>query len=178
MIGKILWWMRTDRLGPDIPLTHLLLHSRRLGAWLCRKKLRRFGQGSQVRPFSFLVCTGNISLGDNVVVRPGSHLYADPTELGPIIIEDDVLMGPGVHIYTNNHAFKDPSRPISEQGYDDIRPVLLRSGCWIGGNAVILPGVTVGRNAVVGAGAVVTRDVPDFAVAVGVPAKVLPAKNS
>jgi acetyltransferase-like isoleucine patch superfamily enzyme len=78
-----------------------------------------------------------------------------------------------VYISDIDHEYRDDRLPVIAQGVYSKGPVLLKAGCWIGVGAVILPGVTVGRNAVVGANAVVTRDVPDFAVVGGVPAKIL-----
>lgn len=81
------------------------------------------------------------------------------------------MLGSGVHIYVHNHSFADPSRPIIDQGYEASGAVVLKRGCWIGANAIILPGVTVGENAVVGAGSVVTRDVGPATVHAGNPAR-------
>lgn len=173
MLRRLLWMWSTDRLGPDIPLTYVMLFSRRLGNWLCRKKFKSFGDGSQFRPQAYAVCTSRISVGRNVTVRPGCMFFAGEDDPGTIVIEDDVLIASGVHIYCDNHEFSDISRPISHQQYRTPRPVLIRKGAWIGAQAIILPGVTIGRNAVVGAGSVVVRSVPDFSVAVGNPARVI-----
>ena len=85
---------------------------------------------------------------------------------GGITIEDNVMIAANVQLISNNH---DP--------YDLLvlpcKPVLIRESAWIGAGATILPGVCVGRHAVVGACSVVTKDVPDYAVAVGNPAKVI-----
>ena len=85
---------------------------------------------------------------------------------GGITIEDGVQIAANVQLLSNNH---DP--------YDlqvlTCKPVLIREGAWIGAGATVLPGVCVGKHAVVGAASVVTKDVPDYAVAVGNPAKVI-----
>ncbi|KAJ1869844.1 hypothetical protein LPJ57_005455 [Coemansia sp. RSA 486] len=85
-------------------------------------------------------------------------------------IGDDVLFGPGVHIYTAEHP-TDPKKRL--EGLESARPVKIGNNVWVGGNAVILPGVTIGNNVTVGAGSVVTKDVPDNVVVVGNPAKVV-----
>ncbi|MDQ0969211.1 acetyltransferase-like isoleucine patch superfamily enzyme [Flavobacterium sp. W4I14] len=90
-----------------------------------------------------------------------------------ITIEDDVLIGCGVHIYVENHCFDDPNLPIIMQGHSQAKKVVLKKGCWIGANVIILPGVTIGESSVVGAGSVVTKSVPAHSVAVGNPAKVI-----
>lgn len=86
--------------------------------------------------------------------------------LGGITIDDGVMIGPGTSLLTVNH----------EPGNIRVvmtKPIHIKKNAWIGGSVRILPGVTIGENAIVGTGAVVTRDVPDNAVAAGVPARVL-----
>ncbi|KAJ1645117.1 hypothetical protein J3B02_003691 [Coemansia erecta] len=85
-------------------------------------------------------------------------------------IGDDVMFGPGVHIYTAEHPV-DPKKRL--EGLESARPVKIGSNVWIGGNAVILPGVTIGDNVTVGAGSVVTKDVPENVVVAGNPAKII-----
>lgn len=87
---------------------------------------------------------------------------------GGITLEDGVFVGPGVKILTENH----PEEPELRHRLL-VKPVVVRRNAWLGAGALLLPGVTVGENAIVGAGAVVTRDVPDRAVAVGNPARVI-----
>jgi len=168
-----MWMLFADRLGPDVPLTHWLLHSRSLGRWLCRKKFAAFGPGSAVRPHAYAINTARIFIGANVVIRPQTVLSAGEEEPGRITIEDNVLMAPGVQIICDNHKFSDRSLPIISQGYRSPLPVLIQEGAWLGTNAIVLPGVTIGRNAVIGAGAVVVRSIPAFSVAVGNPARVI-----
>lgn len=176
--SRIMFWLNADRIGPDIPLTHWQLHFKSKMRKLCQDKFLNFGQDSEFRPGAYAIVCSKISIGSRVVIRPGSMLFADAREYGAgITIEDDVMLGSAVHMYVSNHSFSDVSRPIIQQGSDASRPIVLREGCWVGAGAIILPGVTIGRNAVVGAGAVVTRDVPDFAVAVGAPAKVIKSKE-
>lgn len=87
-----------------------------------------------------------------------------------VIIGDRVQMGPNVHIYTAGHETSVLSRiKFVEFGY----PIKIEDDCWIGGNVVILPGVTIGRGCTVGAGAVVTKNLPAYSIALGAPAKVV-----
>jgi acetyltransferase-like isoleucine patch superfamily enzyme len=144
---------------------------------LCINKFKKFGVGSEFRPGAYSECCSKISIGDNVVIRPGTFLFADPTPGGGgITIEDKVLIGSGVHFYTNNHAYSDVSRNIYDQGYPEStenNSIILKKGCWVGAAAIILPGVTVGENAVIGAGSVVTNNIPANTVAAGNPARVI-----
>lgn len=171
MIKRLKWYLQCDRLGPDIPLTHFFLHFPKLGRWLCKKKFGKFGDSAEFRPFSYAACTSRIFIGNNVVIRPGSMLFADYETNGRIFIDDDVLIGAGVHFYVNNHCYENQTIPISYQGYYPSKKIRIKRGAWIGANCVILPGVTIGENAVVGAGSVVTKDVEAFSIVGGVPAK-------
>jgi len=175
IVQRIRFWEGADRLGPDMPSTHLRLHVKSSMLRLCRRKFKSFDDTADFRPGAYAVTCSKISIGRGVVIRPGSVLMADPSPGpdGSIVIEDGVLMGSGIHIYVANHRFDDRKRPVIEQGHFPAKSVTLKKGCWIGANAVILPGVTVGENAVVGAGSIVTRSVPAGAVAAGNPAKIL-----
>lgn len=172
ILGKRKFDIGADRLGPDCPFTHWRLFFKRLGKDICKKKFKRFPDSAEMRPYSYAVNTSEISLGENVVMRPGCMFFAD-TVGGYIEVGDDVLFGSGVHIYTNDHAFTDKTRTIMNQGYTPSKPVIIKKGCWIGANAIILKGVTIGENSVIAAGAVVTKDVPPFSVVGGVPAKMI-----
>lgn len=168
---RLRFWATTDRLGPDIPLTHWQLHFPDTMRRLCKKKFRFFADTAEFRPGAYAIFPSEISIGDRVVIRPGTMLFADPG-VG-ITIEDGVLMGSGVHIYTTDHRFDQPGVPVIDQGYVPSLPVVLKRGCWIGANAILLKGVTIGENSVVGAGSVVTRDVPPNVLVVGTPARVV-----
>lgn len=180
MIKKLKFWITCKRIGQDIPLTYPLLHSKILNKYLCRKKFKKFGEGSEFRIGAYAIETDKISIGNYVTIRPGTMLFASPDnskEEIHIIIEDHVLIGSGVHIYVSNHNFSSTDTPIYFQGHGAVEQVKLREGCWIGANCIILPGVTVGKNVVIGAGSIVTKSIPDFSVAVGSPAKVIRTIN-
>lgn len=94
-----------------------------------------------------------------------------------VVIEDHVLIADRVFISDCDHIFSDENIPIIQQKDEFKGPVRLRSGCWIGIGAVILPGVEIGRNAVVTSNAVVTKSVPDNSVVGGIPAKIIKKSN-
>jgi len=101
----------------------------------------------------------DVKIGDNVTVKNGVSLF-DGLE-----IQDDVFIGPNV-TFTNDKRPKSRTQP-------EVYPcTVLKRGASIGGGATILPGVSIGMGALVGAGSVVTRDVPDYAVVIGNPAKI------
>jgi len=124
--------------------------------------------------------------GDGVVIRPPFHCdYGYNIRVGPDVFFNfncvvlDVVavtigartqIGPAVQIYTADHP-RDPS--VRRTGAEFGRPVRVGQDVWIGGGAIILPGMTIGDNAVIGAGSVVTHDVPVGAIARGNPARVI-----
>lgn len=174
LIERIRFWRNSDRLGPDIPWTHWRLHFKSTMTRLCKEKFAHFGDGAEFRPGAYAISCSRIRIGANVVVRPGSMLFADPRPEGVgITIEDAVLLGSGVHIYVSNHRFDRPEVPVNQQGHDAAAEVVLRRGCWIGANSVLLAGVVIGEGAVVGAGSVVTRSVPARVVVAGNPATLI-----
>jgi acetyltransferase-like isoleucine patch superfamily enzyme len=152
-----------------------MLHYRGTMLKLCKKKFRKFSDTAQFRAGAYAVGCSKIEIGNRVVIRPGCMLFGetnDPMDVS-ISIEDDVMMGSGVHIYVNNHRFDRREIALIDQGYFPDRAVILKKGCWIGANAILLPGVSIGENAVVGAGAVVTKSVEPFTVVAGSPAKLI-----
>lgn len=116
--------------------------------------------GADCNVCSHVLIENDVIIGDRVTVKSGVQLWDG------LRVEDDVFIGPNV-TFTN-----DPF-PRSKQ-YPSAFPVTtVKAGASIGGGATILPGITIGRGAMVGAGAVVTKSVPDYAVVVGNPARVV-----
>lgn len=174
LLQRIRFWKAADRIGPDIPYTHWRLHFKSTMLRLCKEKFLFFDDSADFRPGAYAICCSKISIGKRVVVRPTTMFFADPREGGAgITIEDDVMMGSGVHLYVNNHRFDSADIPIIDQGHYVSEPVVLKKGCWLGANVIVLPGVTIGENSVVGAGSLVTRSVPAGVLAAGNPAKVI-----
>lgn len=172
---KIKFCLNADRIGPDIPFTHWKLHFHKQMLNLCKRKFRKFSDTAQVRFGAYVVGCSQIEIGNRVVIRPNTMLFGE-TVINmdcSIRIEDDVMIGAGVHIYVNNHKFDNPAISLIDQGYYPDKAVILKRGCWIGANAIILPGVTIGENTVIGAGSIVTKSIPDFTVAVGCPAMII-----
>lgn len=123
----------------------------------------KIGEGSVVAaPLNSMACPENVKIGRNVFVNSNVLFMAR----GGITIEDDVQIAANAQLISNNH---DPY----ERMVLTCKPILIKKGAWIGAGASILPGVCVGKYAIVGAGSVVTKDVSDYAVVVGNPAKVI-----
>ena len=109
-----------------------------------------------------------IRIGDRCLIGRGSGIVAHFC----IEIGDDVWTGHHVYITDQNHGYEDLSLPISKQSQPE-RAVRIGNRSWIGHGSVVLPGVTIGHHVVIGANSVVTRDIPDYCVAVGAPARVV-----
>ena len=173
-LNRLKFWLNTDRLGPDIAGNHYRLYFKNSAVKLCKKKFKIFGKGAEFRPGSYAFGCSNISIGKNVVIRPTTMLFADTGNEGSeIIIEDNSLIGSGVHFYVRNHKFSNIHEPIFNQGHSLSKTIRVKTGSWIGANAIILPGVSIGKNSVVAAGSVVTKSVADYKVVAGNPANVI-----
>ncbi len=174
LFERISFWRNTDRIGPDILLSHWRLYFKTTAKAYCKLKFKTFGHQSEVRPGCYIFGCSNINIGKRVTIRPNSMIFANPnTEDGNITIEDGVLLGSGVHIYVINHEYRNDGIPIIDQGHEISKRVVLRKGCWLGANVIILPGVEVGENSVIGAGSVVTKSIPRGVLAAGNPAKII-----
>lgn len=136
--------------------------------WLRRILVAGFvnkaGKGIRIKrnaDISMFIEIGDFSeVGSNCIIQ--SHTY----------IGNNVIMGPDIKIYTKNHRFDSLEVPIQYQGHTE-ESTKIGNDVWLGANVVVTPGVTIGNHVVVAAGAVVTKDIPDYAIAGGVPAKVL-----
>jgi UDP-2-acetamido-3-amino-2,3-dideoxy-glucuronate N-acetyltransferase len=129
--------------------------------WHVSHIMRNSRIGKNCRIGQNVVVGPNVSIGNGVKIQNNVSVYEGVT------LEDDVFCGPSV-VFTNVH------NPRSEiRRMDELRPTLVRRGATLGANCTIVCGITIGQYAFVGAGAVVTRDVPDFALVVGNPARII-----
>lgn len=95
---------------------------------------------------------------------------------GNVRIGNDCLIAAHSGIYANNHNFADPMQKIRNQGITG-KGIVIEDDCWLGHGVTVLDGVTIGQGSVIGAGAVVTRDIPPYSVAVGMPARVIRSRK-
>lgn len=94
-----------------------------------------------------------------------------------IVIGNNVLFGPHIHINDHSHRYQDISKPIMYQPVFSKGPIIIEDESWIGFGSHILSGVTIGKHSVIGANSVVTKSIPPYSVAVGMPAKVIKQYN-
>ena len=135
------------------------------GRWLAQL-LGGLGADSLVVPQFHCDYGYNVTLGARVFINCGCVFL----DCCPIVIGDDAKIGPAVQIYTATHPL---DAQVRRTGVESAAPVAIGANAWIGGGAILCPGVTIGADAVVGAGSVVTRDVPAGIVAAGNPCRAL-----
>jgi len=156
-----------------------------------RDWMRRYNAGGTIAPETYgeLLREGFGHVGDNCVIRPPFHCdYGFNIRIGSgvflnfncvildvveVEIGDMTQIGPGVQILTADHP-RDPAQRA--QGLEFGRPIRIGKNVWIGGGALIMPGVTIGDNALIGAGSVVTHDVPAGVTVAGNPARPIGGK--
>ena len=131
---------------------------------LLRERLGAVGEGVVIRPPFFCDFGYNIRIGRDVFLNFNCVIL----DVCPVTIGDGTQIGPAVQIYAADHP-RDPAERAA--GLELGRPVTIGQNVWIGGGAIIVPGVTVGDDAIIGAGSVVTRDVAPGATVVGNPAR-------
>ncbi|MGB3311009.1 MAG: acyltransferase [Nodosilinea sp.] len=113
----------------------------------------RIGAGCYIGPYVCMAGPGNITIGKNCLIASHSGLYA------------------------NNHIFSRLDVPINQQGLT-TKGIAIEDDCWLGSGVKITDGITVGQGSIIGAGSVVTKDIPPYSVAVGVPARVIRQRSS
>jgi len=165
------WWVRTfvNPFKRKVGKGSVIRRSVRLDVLPFREFI--VGKDSVIEDY---VCINNgvgaVVIGDNVTIGIGSTL------IGPVEIGNNVILAQHVGISGLNHGYQEIDVPIRDQ---KCTTALIKVGddSWIGTNAVITAGVTVGKHSIVGAGSVVTKDVPDYTIVGGNPARVLKRYN-
>ena len=156
MIGRVLPKSDTKVVG-SISKT-----IRRIGAIFLMKQC-----GKNVNVEKGAYYTKNCTLGDNSGIGIDSYIG------GTVVIGSDVMMGPECKMYTVNHCCDRIDIPMNKQGVTSEKPIIIGDDVWIGVRVTILPGVNIGNHCIIAAGSVVTKNVPDYAIVGGVPAKVI-----
>lgn len=131
-----------------------------------KELLGAVGSGVHIKPPLFVDYGAYISIGNRTFANYG--LVA--LDVARITIGEDAQIGPNVQLLTPTH----PTGPsLRREKYEAAKPIVIGNNVWLGGGAIVLPGVTIGDNSVIGAGSVVTKDIPANVIAVGNPARIV-----
>lgn len=139
---------------------------RKLRYYSAKQLFDRCGTNVNVERGADFGTGSGISIGSNSGIGINAHLR------GPLEIGNDVMMGPDVIILTHNHSFDDLSMPMWKQG-SSTKKVTIGNDVWIGTRVIILSGIKIGNGVIVAAGSIVTKDIPDFAIVGGNPARII-----
>jgi acetyltransferase-like isoleucine patch superfamily enzyme len=170
------------------------------GVNLRNANMIRFGRGVTLERGVIIdgLSTDGMEIGDNVMIGPycvirasllshlgkGFHLgrhssldaYSFVGAGGGVWVGDGVIMGQHISFHAENHNFELGDRPIRDQGVTG-QGIVIDDDCWVGSNVTFLDGVHVGTGCVIAAGAVVTKDIPPYSVAAGIPARVINSRR-
>lgn len=163
-LGKLLYFL----LGKNMPVSYSKLGGniakiiRKIAINLIIEKC-----GKDINLEKGAIFSVRIEIGDNSGIGINARIH------GKVIIGKNVMMGEECIIYTRNHEFMTIDIPMNKQGFQKEKIVTIEDDVWIGGRVVILPGVNVGKGAIIGAGSVVTKNIPEYAIVGGNPAKII-----
>lgn len=139
--------------------------------------------GKYVRSFGAKLllekCGKNVNIEKNAIfcsrctIGDCSGIGINACIIGAVHIGSNVMMGPDCVMLTQNHAFDKIDVPMNAQGLQSEKPIYIGDDVWIGQRVIILPGVRIGKGAIIGAGSVVTKNVKDYDIVAGNPARVI-----
>jgi maltose O-acetyltransferase len=143
------------------------INIKKIRALFLKTTFKKCGWGIEIDKFVNIQGKKNLTVGEYSVINSFVHIWAGPSG---VYIGDRVLIASHAAITSLTHDY---SRLNMRFGAAIDKSVIIKDDVWIGSHAVILPGITIGEGAVIGAGAIVTSDIPDYAIAIGIPAKVI-----
>ena len=127
----------------------------------------------RIHPTASLRCGENIYLGENSHINHNCCIWASSNS--KIILGDNLLMGPGTKIFSSNHS-TNLGMPMNTQPFIE-KDIVIGNDVWPGANCIIVSGVTIGDGSIIAAGSVVTKDIPPYTIAGGIPAKSIKKRN-
>jgi maltose O-acetyltransferase len=145
--------------------------SRKIRYALCRHLFEQCGRNVNIEKGAYFGNGRRIIIGDNSGL--GINSIIEKATIG-----NNVMMGRDVIIMSSSHRYDNCNIPMIFQGGKPEEEVIIEDDVWIGHRAIILPGVRIGRGSIIGAGAVVTKDVPEFSIVGGVPARIIRNRNN
>lgn len=163
---KLYFW-----LGIHLPSSNSR-HGRRyqnIRYWMVKNFIEKCGSNVNIEHGAWF--NPELQIGDNSGIGMNCRVS------GRTYIGNDVMMGPDCIMYSYSHEHGSIDVSMCKQGFEEETPVHIGNDVWIGARVIILPGVKIGNHAIVGAGAIVTKDVPDYAIVGGNPAKIIRMRN-
>jgi acetyltransferase-like isoleucine patch superfamily enzyme len=136
-----------------------------------RERRLEIGAGALLEPGVWITAPdrARVRIGAGTFLNMGVMVAAERL----VEIGEHCMLANGCFVTDSSHRYDDPELPVPWQGFVSKGPTRIGDNCWLGTNVVVTSGVTIGERCVIGAGSIVTRDLPPFSVAAGVPAKVL-----
>ncbi|MBB3700962.1 acyltransferase [Flammeovirga yaeyamensis] len=164
-ISLLLYYFFAKHL-PDTPLPGSNI-SMKFREFLCKNIFKKTSKLFKIHSNVSFGTGKNIEIGYNSSLNRGAWIGNDT------IIGNNVMMGPEVTILSGSHNFERTDIPMNEQGAPNRKPVIIGNDVWIGTRTIILPGVKVGNHSIIGAGSIITKDIPDWSIVAGNPAKLI-----
>lgn len=167
--SRSIWLLIYYSIASKLPVAPLpgSVFSQWLRKYCCRRIFKSMGRDVKIGQSVYFGSGVKIEIGDFSAFNVRCWISND-TVLG-----SDVMMGPEVMILSGSHCFDRHDIPMREQGAPDRRPVVIGDDVWIGARSILLPGVKVGSHSIIAAGSIVTKDVPEWAIVGGNPAKLI-----
>ena len=150
-----------------LPHSRLLKFSNSIRIWYCAKllKILPFDTNSKFENNIYISNAKNLKIGKFCRINENVLLQ------GTITIGNYVMIAPNVAIHSSTHIYKDILQPMVTNGLSENKPVIIEDDVWIGRNVVILPGITIHKGSIIGANSVVTKNIEEYSIYGGVPAK-------
>jgi len=141
---------------------------------IASRRIAKIGKGSNIHPTVILRQPERITIGQNCSINH-NNIFQAGKRIATITLGNNVLTAANVMFIAYRHGYDNLNEPIMYQDCYDAS-IVVGDDVWIGHGATILPGVNIGRGCIIGAGAIVNKDLPDYSIAVGVPAKVIKSR--
>lgn len=149
----------------NLPQSHSKINvgQKKIRAWCAKNIVKQFGINVNIEKGAYF--TSGLSIGDNSGIGKNAVIN------GTVFIGNNVMMGPDCIIHTSNHNFSRLDIPMIKQGFMEEKIVYIGNDVWIGSRVIILPGVKIGNGVIIGAGSVVTKNIEDWSISAGNPAR-------